>query len=167
MTLKEYVLHQLREMKREMLESIDGMDAAALAFDDSASHSPAAWVVQHACANVDYFLHKGLTGRFAIDHEPRYLSRPLIGPEPGDEYPSPEELVDRWRSVCEAAIGALDNATEARLQEPTRVVQPEEALVESCLRVINHQNAHMRQIWCLRGLQGEKNKYPHQQTWLA
>jgi DinB superfamily len=167
MTLKQYVLHQLREMKREVLESVSGLAPEEWTSHEPGDHSPIAWILQHCCANTDFFIHCGLTGDMAIDHDVRVLSGPRTDPEPGDPYPSGEELCERWAKVCDASIAALEEGSEECLQKPSRSMENPEPLVESCLRVINHQNAHIRQIWCFRGLRGREDKYPQQQSWLA
>lgn len=166
-TLKGYILHQLREMKREMLAAVEGLSEEDLTSHEPGGHSPIAWIVQHCCSNVDFFIHRGSTGQFFLQHDRRFLTWPLIDPKPGDEYPPPAELVERWSSLWDAATAALEALPEERLQQPSRSANPPEPLVESCLRVVNHSNAHLRQIWCILGRRRVDGKYPTQQTWLA
>jgi hypothetical protein len=167
MTLKEYILHQLREMKREMLVAIEGLSKEDLTSHEPGGHSPIAWIVQHCLVNVDFFIHKGITGEFCLEHEERFRAWPLIEPKPGDRYPAPSELVERWTTLLDASIETLEAVTDERLQEASRSSDPPEPLVQSCLRVVNHQNAHLRQIWCILGRRRVDEKWPEQQTWLA
>lgn len=167
MTLKEYILHQLREMKREMLVAVEGLSEEDLTSHEPGNHSPIAWIVQHCSVNVDFFIHKGITGEFCLEHENKFRASPLIDPRPGHEYPPPSELVGRWTGLLDASTLALEAITNERLQEPSRSSNPPEPLVQSCLRVINHQNAHLRQIWCILGRRRVDEKWPVQQTWLA
>ena len=37
-----------------------------------------------------------------------------------------------------------------------------ESTAGNCVRVINHSNAHLRQIWLLRGAFGDRNHWPIQ-----
>ena len=42
-----------------------------------------------------------------------------------------------------------------------------EPMNESCLRIINHQNSHLRQIWMIIGyLKLNETKWPKQGKWL-
>jgi len=166
-TLKDCLVHQLREMKREMLKAIQDLGPEDLTSHEPGDHSPIAWIVEHCCGNLDFFIHKGITGRFALEHEHRFLAWPIIEPRPGDAYRSLKELVDRWSQVCDASAAALGALPEQRLQESGKIANRTEPLVQSCLRVINHQNAHLRQIWCILGRRRIDSKYPDQETWLA
>ena len=165
MTLKQYLLHQLREIRREMLVAIEGLSAEDLTSHEPGGHSPIAWIVQHCVLNVDYFIHRAVTERLCLHHDRQFLTWPLIEPQPGDEYPPLGELVERWTTVLNASLAALESIPEERLQEPSPTVT--EPLVESCLRVTNHQNNHLRQIWCILGRRHVDSRFPDQQTWLA
>jgi len=165
--LKDYILHQVQEIKREMLTAIDGLSQEDLASHQPGAHSPIAWIVEHCLSNMDLFVHQGVTGRLAIDHEHRFMAWPIIDPKPGDPYPSLDELKARWTKVMDACAGALESLEEADLQRRSKSARPPEPLVESCLRVINHHNAHLRQIWCILGRRRMDHKFPDQETWLA
>jgi hypothetical protein len=165
--LKAYILHQLRETKRELLVAIEGLSEDDLISHEPGGHSPIAWIVQHCCVNVDFFIHRGITGKLCLDHEQRYLAWPLIEPQPGDDYPPLATLQDRWSRLLDASGAALEQLGVERLQEMSRSSRPPEPLVESCLRVINHENTHLRQIWCILGRRLLERKWPVQETWLA
>ncbi len=167
MTLTEYILHQLREIQREMLLAIGSLSEEDLTWLGAGEQGPIAWIVQHCCVNVDFFIHKGITGEVCLEHEPRFLAWPLPERKPDDEYPPLRELIERWTKLLDASVQALEDLPEERLQEPNRSSNPSEPLVESCLRVINHQNAHLRQIWCILGKRRVDEKWPVQDTWLA
>ena len=166
-TLKDYILHQLREIKREMLAAIEGLAEDDLAWLAAEDQGPIAWIVQHCCANVDFFIHKGITGQFCLEHEPRFLLWPLPPRRPDDAYPPRSELAERWSRLLDAGAAALESAGAERLQEPSASSRPPEPLVESCLRVVNHTNAHLRQLWCILGQRRVAGKWPVQETWLA
>jgi hypothetical protein len=149
-----------------MLVAIEGISRDDLEYLEP-EHGPIAWIVQHCCANVDFFIHRGITGGFCLEHEHRFRAWPLIEPQPGDLYPPLPQLIERWTRLLYTSIQVFDGLSEERLQEPSRSSDPPEPLVESCLRVINHSNAHIRQIWCILGKRQAKGKWPVQETWLA
>ena len=167
MTLKEYVLHQMREMKREILAAVEGLSDEDVRSHDPGNHNPIAWMMQHCCVNVDFLIHKGLTGKFFLEHEQSFLDWPLKKPKPGDSYPTVTELTERWSTLLDAAAAQLKAAPEGFEDNASLAVGPEETLGESCLRSINHQNAHVRQIWCIVGRKQIDKKWPTQEAWLA
>ena len=165
MTLKEYILHQLREARREMLVALEGLTPEDLTSFEPCGHWPIAWIVQHCCGNIDGFLHRAVTGRPVLEHEDRYRKRPLAEPQPGDAYPELPELVERWTSVWDAVLALMEVLGEQELQaQSEHAVEP---LVQSCLRVINHTNTHLRNIWTILGERRVDHKFAEQQTWLA
>jgi len=179
--LKQFVLHQLHEIRREMLVAIDALSSEDLTAHDPHGRSPIAWIIEHCCANFDHFAVYAVTGAPAVEHDRRFTTWPIIEPQPGDPYPPLPELISRWETVCDAAIAAIESLPEEALQQPGPATTPErkpepmvesclrvpEPMVESCLRVINHQNSHLRQIWCIIGWRQIGDRYPDQQTWLA
>ena len=165
MTLREYILHQLREAKREMLVAIEGLASEDLTSHEPCGHWPIAWIVQHCCGNVDGFLHRAVTGQPVLEHEDRYRKRPLAEPQPGDTYPELSELAARWTTLWDAVLPLMETLDEEAFQsQPEHGVEP---LVESCLRVINHTNVHLRNIWTILGERRVDDKFAEQQTWLA
>ena len=166
MTLTEYVLHQMREMKREMLAAVDGLSDEDVRSHEPGDYNPISWMMQHCCVNVDFLIHKGLTGEFYLEHEQRFLDWPLDRPQPGDSYPPLAELIERWSTLADAAVAQLQTAPEGFMEKASLAVGPTETLAESCLRSINHQNAHLRQIWCIVGRKRIDQKWPTQEAWL-
>jgi len=168
MTLKHFILHQLCEMQRKMLIAV----AEDLSDEQLTTIAPGhtihiAWMVQHCCLNVDRWLHQNMTGQMALTHDQRFLDRPTPPPEPDERFPSSRELRERWQQVTDKALAALTDLDEAALQEPGPGLR-KEPLVESCLRVINHQNAHLRQIWITLAVLGiTAIRWPEQGKWLA
>jgi hypothetical protein len=165
--LKGFIIHQLRELRREMLAALDGLSDEELTSHEPNLRNPIAWIVQHCCLNVDFFINKGIRGELFLQHAPNFLARPSPTPKPGDPYPSGAELRDRWSKLLDAGATALEGLTAEQLQQPSCCARNKEPLVESCLRVINHQNAHLRQIWCILGRRRRDDKWPRQETWLA
>lgn len=167
MTLKPYVIHQLREIQREVLVALEGLSAEDVASFDPDGRSPIAWVVEHCCGVLDYFLCCRTTGAFRLEHEERFVAWPIIESKPGEALPTPEELRERWTQVLDAAVAAIEGLTCEELTRPRPGDRPEEPISESCLRMVNHVNAHLRQIWFTLGRRGVTAKWPEQETWLA
>jgi hypothetical protein len=164
MTLKEFVLHQMAEARREMIEAVKGLSPGELSSMDPAGHWPVAWVMEHCTLNADFFLHVHMTGKYVLEHEDRYKGWPMKEPEPGDIYPDAEKLIERWTILWDAVIPEFSRLEESVFSEKLHGREP---LIESCLRVINHVNAHLRSIWCILGEKRIDSKFPEQQKWLA
>jgi uncharacterized damage-inducible protein DinB len=165
--LKTVILHQLSEMQREMALAISGLSPEHLVAQLPLRVNHIAWIVQHCCANVDIWLHRQTTGDFAIEHTDRFISWPVSPPEEGETFPNADTLLDRWRRVTEAGILSIASLDDSQLLEPGQAFG-KEAMIQSCLRVINHQNAHLRQIWMMLGSLGLSDAHwPIQGTWLA
>jgi len=164
MTLNKYILHQMAEAKREMVEAIKGLPSNVLSSHEPAGHWPIAWIVQHCCLNADFFLHHHMTGKFILEHEDRFKGWPLKEPKTEDQYPVAEKLIERWSTVWDGVMAEFSKLDEAKLSEKLHGREP---LIDSCLRVINHANAHLRGIWCILGERRVDAKFPEQQTWLA
>jgi len=167
MTLKQYILHQLREMQREMATALTGLTQDQLQTCPTGQNLHIAWMAQHCCANVDIWLHRAITGNFAISHSDRFINWPPPPPGESEPFPDAQTLLDRWMRVSEAAISAIESLDEEDLHKPGQTIN-QEPLVESCLRAINHQNAHLRQIWMILGHLGlSEERWPAQGAWLA
>jgi uncharacterized damage-inducible protein DinB len=165
--LKRVILHQLREMQREMALAISGLSSEHLEARLPGRRNSIAWIVQHCCANVDIWLHRSTMGEFAIQHTDRFITWPVSPPEEGESFPDANTLLDRWARATEAGISAIASLDDSQLLVPGQALG-KEAMVQSCLRVLNHQNAHLRQIWMMLGSLGLSDAHwPSQGTWLA
>ena len=163
MTFKEYVLHQLREMKRELITALVDVPRDDLTSFDPVGHWPGAWIAEHCTQVADAFLiaplHGGMRLAYA-EHVGNWTNRE---PVPGDEYPTTTEIIERWEQVCDEAISFVEGTDEASLQkEPGR-----EPYIQSILRVINHTNSHLRSLWCILGQRRVDTKWAEQQNFLA
>ena len=165
MTLSVYIVHQLRELRREVLAAVDGLSQDDICSHDPGDHWPIAWILQHLSLNVDRFLYSPHSGSLLLDHEENMLARPRVEPKPGDPYPLKSELTRKWNTIMDAAVDVIESLDDAGLNgTPPNGREP---VVESCLRVINHTNAHLRAVWCILGQRRIDEKYPEQDTWLA
>ena len=167
MTLTQYVVHQLREMQREMAIAVAGLSSEELQRRAPGQATHIAWIAQHCCANTDKWLHRPITGGYAIEHTERFTCWPVSPPEEGEPFPDPAALLDRWMRVTEATINAVASLNDSALALPGQACG-EEPLAQSFLRVINHQNAHLRQVWMIAGYLGlSQGRWPKQGAWLA
>ena len=55
MTFREYLLHQLREMRRELLSSIEGLGREDVESFEPVGHWPIAWIAEHCTEVADAF----------------------------------------------------------------------------------------------------------------
>jgi hypothetical protein len=106
-----------------------------------------------------------LKGEPALVHEEKHRTWPLIEPKPGDSYPPLSELISRWSKVMDGVVQSFEAQPEDAISRVPS--EGKESLAETCLRVINHLNSHLRSIWCILGERRVDEKWPEQQTWLA
>ncbi len=166
MTLKDYIMHQMCEIKREMLAAIEGLTDDEIQSFEPCGHWPIAWIVQHCCGIADSFVYKHITGKAILEHDVERIAWPFrMEPKPGDIYPPLSVLMHRWSTVMDASIEELERLDDDKLQD--KFFNHNEPIAESCLRVINHTNAHLRNIWCILGEKRIDYKWAEQQTWLA
>ena len=163
MTLKEYVLHQLREMKRELLTALEGVDADDLFSFEPAGHWPAGWIAEHCTQVADAFLVKPVHGSQLLEYAEQVQNWTSREPQPGDAYPAPADIARRWSEVCDHVVGRIETMSDDALQDtPGR-----EPYIHSILRVINHTNSHLRSFWCILGERRVDHKWAEQQPFLA
>lgn len=166
MTFKEYILHQLKEIKREMLNAINDLSKEDLVAFEPCGHWPIAWIVQHCCGIIDSYIYKHITGKAFLTHDVERIAYPFkIEPKPEDVYPELSVLLERWSTLLDASIEQIGSLSEETLND--KFFNHDEEIAVSCLRVINHTNAHLRNIWCILGERRVDTKWAEQSTWLA
>lgn len=163
MTFREYMLHQLREMRRELLTATEGLSGDDLTSFEPVGHWPVAWISEHCAEVADRFLYKSVHEGYLLSYAPHVENWQQQEPKPGDPYPSAEEMRTRWQQVCDAIIEYVERAPEETLQG-TYGIEP---YVQSILRVINHTNSHLRSLWCILGERRVDDKFAEQQSFLA
>lgn len=169
MTRKEILLFQLHECRNEFADALEGLSNDQLVARPIEGRNPIGWIVCHCMKNFDFFLYATQNGRSLLSLDglcagfARYQHRP-----PGPENPPPDlsglaEAADRVFAECIGAVARLD---ENRFDEeaPHWMHRDDnvEHVAENCARVINHSNAHLRQIWMLRGAIGDAEHWPVQ-----
>jgi hypothetical protein len=160
--LKDFILYQIKEMKRELSDALAGLREEDLVSHDPAGHWPVAWIAEHCSDVADKFLFASVKGKLFLDHDPVIVNWPKVAPQPGYRYLSGSEITRRWETLCDAIVEIVDGMSEADLQ----TTYGQEPYVESCLRVINHTNVHLRSLWCVLGERRIDDKFPEQKTHL-
>jgi len=163
MTLKEYVLHQLREMKRELLISLKDVSADDMFSFEPVGHWPVGWIADHCTQVADAFLVAPLNGAQMLEYADQVQNWTTREPVPGDAYPPPAEIADRWSRVCDRIVAHVERTDESKLQESPG----KEPYIQSILRVVNHTNSHLRSLWCILGERRVDDKWAEQQPFLA
>ena len=163
MTFKEFVLHQLNEMRRELLTATDDLAGEDLSSFEPAGHWPIAWITEHCTQVADKFLYAAVHGAPLLTYAPHVGGWTEQEPKPGEAYPTLDEMQARWRQVCDAAIAFVTDASEDELQRQYGI----EPYIASILRVVNHNNSHLRSLWCILGERRVDSKFAEQQPFLA
>ena len=118
-------------------------------------HNNIAWIVMHCLDNLDENAIGAQTGERLYAAEARWdlwRCEPGDRPKPGDPFPTVTEMLDRLGRIRDAASAAVENADEDGLAQP--IGPPGKVRADWLMRTICHTNAHVRQIWLLRGALG-------------
>lgn len=163
MTFKEYILHQLREMKRELLTATGEVTGEDLISFEPAGHWPVAWIAEHCTEVADKFLYRPVHDGYLLSYDAHVENWTKQEPKPGDSYPSLNEIHERWTKVCDAVVSYVESASDEEMQN-TYGIEP---YITSVLRIINHTNSHLRSLWCILGERRVDTKFAEQQSFLA
>ena len=163
MNFKTYVTHQLCEMKRELLTTVDGLDQKTLASFGPVNHWPAAWIAEHCTQIADALLYRPIHGSQMHEYADQVQNWTSREPAPGDSYPPLSEIKTRWSDLCDWVIEHVKATDEASLQDASG----DTAYLENILLAVNHTNSHLRSLWCLLGQQRVDQKWAEQQSYLA
>lgn len=163
MTFREYMLHQLREMRRELLTATENVTGDDLTSFEPVGHWPVAWITEHCTEVADKFLYKPMHGGYLHEYAEQVEHWTSREPAQGDSYPDATEMRDRWAAICDEIVGFVEGASDDELQKQ----YGNEPYVTSILRVINHTNSHLRSLWCILGERRVDHKWAEQQSFLA
>jgi 3-methyladenine DNA glycosylase AlkD len=166
MNIKQLVLNQLWEQKYEMLQALVGLEINEIRTKGKGNHWPIGWIVEHCICVMDLMINKHITGNWCLTHKESLMRWPLLEPDDTYIYYSSDDLQRKWINSLEITINNINSADESDFQNYSPTGYGKETLLESCLRVINHNNAHLRNIWCQIGLVGNISKWPEQGIWM-
>ena len=167
MTRKEILLFQLREIRNEFADALADLAQEQLTAQPIGEHNPIGWIVSHCISNFNFFIRERQTNRSVVaDYEEfgkfaEYARRP-----PTEENPPPDltGVARAFDKVCEICIELIESLDEEALNNLPPYWHHErfESTTGNCVRVINHSNANLRQIWMIRGALGDKAHWPVQ-----
>lgn len=138
-------------------EAVYDLSDAQLAAFPIEGRNNIAWIACHCLDNLDVYGVAFQTGQRVLTEDPRWGqwdAAPGTRPAPGDDFCGVCDLMELLERVCEAAQSALAGASEDDLATRVTWNGAEQMRSDSLVRTICHTNAHVRQIWLLRGALG-------------
>jgi len=119
-------------------------------------------IVMHVQENIDRHACFFQVGKYALEHDERFA---IYGKPLGDfleieRAPKAEELRERSETLRLAVLQTLDGVEDVELYTPRFGGQTywwqqhQRTSIDAYHRVVWHGNAHIRQLWCLRGAMG-------------
>lgn len=151
----------LDEVLTALEECLAGLtDEQVWAFPLPGRHCIAS-IVMHCQENLDVYACLCQTGVACLEHDPRFdLWRwpedQVPGPMP--DMPGAAMLVERAKAIRAAAMPGIEAATSGELAGrrhcPDWWVARGKNAADAYLRTIHHTQAHVRQIWLMRGAMG-------------
>jgi hypothetical protein len=172
MTRKEILVFQLQETRNEFADALADLTQEQLAARPIAGRNPIGWIACHCLRNFDFLVHQRQTNASMMGEQGPYGALAAYSRNPPtDQNPTPDlaGLADAVADVfgaCIRIIEALDEDAFDKLA-PYWHHQNFESIAGNCVRVINHSNAHLRQIWMLRGALGDREHWPRQTLYKA
>jgi hypothetical protein len=164
MTLKAFILCQLREQKHEVLHSITGLVQKELALTSKNSPHPVWWIIKHCMSVIDYIIARHINGQQFFTYPTGLSKYPMDPPNEDDLVPDSIELQTKWKELIDHVTRSLIDLDDEKLQQRSETgIEP---LSESFLRVINHTNTHLRGIWCILTENNVAGKWPTQPLWM-
>lgn len=167
MTRKEILLFQLREIRNEFADALEGLTHEELLAQPMKGRNPIGWIACHCINNFNFFLYQRQINKSVLNANEEYKSFAKYGWSPPTKDNKPPDLtelasaVDRIFSDCVDLIASLEEEALTNLP-PHWHHKNFESTAGNCVRVINHSNAHLRQIWITRGALGDKDHWPVQ-----
>jgi len=147
----------LDEALTALEEALYDLSDAQLAAFPIDGRNNIAWIGCHCLDNLDVYGVAFQTGQRVLPEDPRWGrwdAAPGTHPEPDDDDASVHDLMDLLDMVGAAAQLALAVADEDDLATRVTWNGVERMRSDSLVRTICHTNAHVRQIWLLRGALG-------------
>lgn len=163
MTFKKYVLHQLREMRRELLTALEDVPGEAMTSFEPVGHWPIAWIAEHCTEVAEKLLVVPVKGERLLSYEEQVADWPNREPKPGDTYPAKAEIESRWKQVCDEIVSFVEGLSDDDLQKSWG----DNPYAQNILLAVNHTNSHLRSLWCELGQKRLDNKWAVQQNYLA
>jgi len=164
---KEILLFQLREVRNEFLDALVDLTPEQLIARPLPDQNPIGWIVCHCLNNFDHFLYQVQTGGTLLSKGGKVESLARYAwHDPTADNPPPDlsSLPAAVEEVFGACIEVIERLDEEALDRPGPFWRHEryETAAANCVRVVNHSNTHLRDVWMLRGALGDRNHFPRQ-----
>jgi hypothetical protein len=175
-TLAEGIQIALDEMFKALETSIAGLSDAQVWAHPVENRNNVGFILLHVLENIDRHACYFQTGEWALDHEQH---KPILagGGQSADRAdwtgaPGVQKLSAHVHILKSAVLRTLEGVTDRELYSPRFGEQTYwwkqhgRLSIDAYHRVVWHANAHIRQIWCLRGAMGavDREHFP-QQFW--
>jgi len=156
------VMIALDEAFKALEESLSGLSNDQVWSHPIERRHCVAVILLHVQENIDRHACCFQVGQLALAHDERFA----IGGRPVEDFtnvkngPHVDKLRSRTRLLRDAVFATLEGVTDRELFSPRHGEQTywwqqhRRVSVDAYQRVIWHTNAHIRQIWCLRGAMG-------------
>lgn len=161
-TLVEGVRIMLDEMFEALEESLAELNSEQVWSHPLEGRHSIGVIMAHLQDNIDRHACYLQVGEQALEHDERFAvySKPVERFVDLENVPDVEALRRRNAVLREAVMRTLDGVEDAELYTPRFSEQTgwwqehKRVSIDGYHRVVWHANAHLRQIWCLRGAMG-------------
>ena len=173
-TLAESIHIALDEMFKALETSIAGLSDAQIWSHPIEGRHSIGTIVLHVLGNIDRHACRFQVGTFALDPDQHdrfsVVGRPIEDYTDLTDVPGVQDIRSQLQTLKAAALQTLDGVTDSDLYSPRYGEQTYwwkqrgRMSIDAYHRVVWHANAHIRQIWCLRGAMGavDREHFPRQ-----
>jgi len=152
----------LDEMLKALEESFRGLTDEQLWFDGIETRNRIGSILMHVQENVDQHACYFQTGSLALEHDPRFdfYGKPALVFAREEELPTADEILGRHQRLRKVATAGLEGVGDEELMTARASereywwTQHQRKSIDAYHRVVWHANAHIRQIWLIRGHMG-------------
>jgi hypothetical protein len=162
----------LDEMFQALEEAIAGLSDEQVWSTPIERRHSIGMILLHVQQNVDRHACYFQVGEYALEHDERYSfsGKSIEETEGLADVPSVQELRQRNQALQDRVLQTLEGTNDRELYSPRSSEgtywwqQHRRLSIDAYHRVVWHANAHVRQIWCLRGAMGafDREHYPRQ-----
>jgi len=175
-TLAESIQIALDEMFKALETSIAGLSDAQLWSTAIEERHSIGGILLHVLENVDRHACYLQVGDWTLDCEQHersnFYGKPLEDGKSLVDVPGTQEILTQIQTLKTAVLRNVKGITDRELYSPRYGEQTYwwkqhgRLSIDAYHRVVWHANAHIRQVWCLRGAMGavDREHFP-QQFW--
>ena len=172
-SLRETIFIALDEMLNALEECFGDLTPQQLWFQGPQNRNRVGSLLLHVQENIDCHACYFQIGEWALEHYGRFdfHGKPPLRFQPGEALPAAAVLLERHKTLTQKvfaglqAVGSDDVLYTPRYAEREYWwLQHRRTSVDAYLRVVGHANAHIRQIWLMRGRMAacSDGTFPHQ-----